>query len=90
MVWTTFPTSSGQAADYALPITNYVTMNNSWPWGVWSNGEKTIVTSTVSGTVLFWNSFPTSSTQPDVTLTSNQIGTPRSILSNGEYVMFGD
>ena len=90
LVWTTFPTSSGQSADYALPITNYVTMNNSWPWGVWSNGEKTIVTSTVSGTVLFWNSFPTPSTQPDVTLTSNHIGTPRSILSNGEYVMFGD
>ena len=68
LIWTTFPTSSGQAADYALPITNYVTMNNSWPWGVWSNGEKTIVTSTVCGTVLFWNSFPTASTQPDVTL----------------------
>ena len=44
LVWTSFPTTSGEPADYAIPITNYVDMNNSWPWGVWSNGEKTIVT----------------------------------------------
>ena len=90
LVWTSFPSSSGQAADYSLPITEYVNMNDSWPWGVWSNGEKTIVTSTVSGTILLWNSFPNSSTPPDVTITSNEIGTPRSILSNGEYIMIGD
>ena len=45
---------------------------------------------TVSGTILIWNSFPGSNTPPDVVLTSNQIGTPRSILSNGDYIMIGD
>ena len=90
LVWTTFPTSSGQAASYAIPVTNYVDMNDSWPWGVWSNGEKTIITATVSGTILFWNSFPGQSTPPDVKLQSSQIGTPRSIISNGEYIMIGD
>lgn len=90
LVWTNFPQTSGQTADYAIPITNYVSMNNSWPWGVWSDGNKTIVTATVSGTILIWNSFPGSNTPPDVVLTSNQIGTPRSILSNGDYIMIGD
>ena len=90
LVWTNFPQTSGQTADYAIPITNYVSMNNSWPWGVWSDGNKTIVTATVSGTILIWNSFPSSNTPPDVVLTSNQIGTPRSILSNGDYIMIGD
>ena len=90
LVWTSFPTTSGEPADYAIPITNYVDMNNSWPWGVWSNGEKTIVTATVAGTILLWDSFPSASSPPDVTITSNDIGTPRSILSNGEYIMFGD
>ena len=90
LVWTSFPTITGQSADYAIPVTNYVDKNDSWPWGVWSDGEKTIVTATVAGTILLWNSFPSSSSPPDVTITSNEIGTPRSILSNGEYIMFGD
>ena len=90
LVWTTFPTVSGQSADYAIPVTDYVSMGDSWPWGVWSNGEKTIITATVAETVLFWNSFPGPSTPPDVTLQSSQIGTPRSIISNGDYIMIGD
>ena len=90
LVWTSFPTSSGQTADYALPITNYVNFGDSWPWGVWSDGTKVVVTATVAKAVLFWNSFPGPSTSPDVVLTSSQVGTPRSILSDGNYVMLGD
>ena len=90
LVWTSFPTSSGQSADYALPITNYVNFGDSWPWGVWSDGTKVVVTATVAKAVLFWNSFPGPSTSPDVVLTSSQVGTPRSILSDGNYVMLGD
>ena len=40
--------------------------------------------------ILFWNNFPGPTTPPDVTLQSSQIGTPRSIISNGDYVMIGD
>jgi hypothetical protein len=90
LVWTSFPSSSGQTADYALPITNYVNFGDSWPWGVWSDGTKVVVTATVAKAVLFWNSFPGPSTSPDVVLTSSQVGTPRSILSDGNYLMLGD
>jgi len=90
LVWTSFPTTSGQAADYAIPVTNYVNFGDSWPWGVWSDGSKVIVTATVAKSVLFWNSFPGPSTAPDVVLTSDQVGTPRSITSDGNYVMLGD
>ncbi len=90
LVWTSFPTSSGQSADYALPITDYVNFGDSWPWGVWSDGTKVVVSATVAKSVLFWNSFPGPSTSPDVVLTSNEVGTPRSILSDGNYVMLGD
>lgn len=34
-----------------------------WPWDVWTNGEKVVVTSTVDGSVLVWNSFPTRNNQ---------------------------
>ena len=90
LVWTSFPTSSGQPADYVLPITNYVNFGNSWPWGVWSDGTKVIVSATVAESVLFWNTFPGPTTPPDVVLTSSQVGTPRSIISDGEYIMIGD
>jgi len=90
LVWTSFPTSSGQSAYFALPITDYVNFGDSWPWGVWSDGTKVVVTATVAKSVLFWNSFPGPSTSPDVVLTSDQVGTPRSILSDGNYVMLGD
>ena len=52
--------------------------------------SKTIITATVAENVLLWNSFPGPSTPPDVVLYSSQIGTPRSIISNGEYIMIGD
>ncbi len=90
LVWTSFPTISGQPADYELPITSYVNFGDSWPWGVWSDGTKVIVTATVAKSVLFWNTFPGPSTAPDVVLTSSQVGTPRSITSDGNYVMLGD
>ena len=90
LVWTSFPASSGQSADYALPLTTYVNLGDSWPWGVWSDGTKVVVTATVAKAVLFWNAFPGPSTSPDVVLTSSQVGTPRSILSDGNYVMLGD
>jgi len=35
-----------------------------WPWDIWTDGEKVIVTSTVDGSVLIWNSFPTENNQP--------------------------
>ena len=90
LVWTSFPTSSGQAANYAIPVTEYVNFGDSWPWGVWSDGTKVVVSATVAQAVLFWDTFPGPNTAPDVVLTSSQVGTPRSIISDGNYVMLGD
>ena len=35
LVWTTFPTSSGQAANYSIDIDAAGGMRGTWPWGVW-------------------------------------------------------
>ena len=91
LVWTIFPTSSGQAANYSIDIDAAGGTKGTWPWGVWSDGTKVIVAQTVGGQVLLWNSFPTSgNTSPDVIINSSQVGTPRSVTSNGEYIMLGD
>jgi DNA-binding beta-propeller fold protein YncE len=73
-----------------------------WPWDVWTDGNKVIVTSTVDGAVLIWNSFPTENYQAaDLILGpknfsmrfgvgSSYLGTPRSIASDGKRLVIGD
>ena len=91
LIWTTFPTSSGQAADIELDIARASNFKGPWPWGVWSDGTKVMVTATTAKKILVWNSFPQSGLEmPDVTIESSVVGTPRSITSNGQYVMIGD
>ena len=91
LVWTVFPTTSGQAANYEIYLPPYVTTGqDAWPWGVWSDGTKVIVAATVARTMLLWDAFPGPNDVPNTVLTSSKIGTPRSITSNGEYIMFGD
>ena len=91
LVWTNFPTTSGQAANYEIYLPPYVTTGqDAWPWGVWSDGTKVIVAATVARTMLLWDAFPGPNDVPNTVLTSSKIGTPRSITSNGEYIMFGD
>jgi len=101
LIWNTFPTTSGQPADLVIegvPRDPMQASNPShikrvieWPWGVWTNGEKLVVSSTSSGTVLIWNSFPTQDNQPaDVYLGGNFLGTPRNITSDGVRLIIGD
>lgn len=77
-----------------------------WPWDVWTNGEKIIVASTVDGSILIWNSFPTKNNQPaDLILGYENFSTrfsqqlenpladlqtPRSIASDGGRLVIGD
>lgn len=35
----------------------------NWPWDIWTDGEKLVITSTVDGSVLIWNTFPTENNQ---------------------------
>ena len=75
----------------------------AWPWGVWTDGERLVVSSTSAssqrgdihfgGWVLIWNTFPTTADQPaDVVLSAGGLmGTPRSITTDGEtFLLVGD
>jgi len=95
LVWTTFPTKSGQAADFEINLDSLIGTQTAWPWGVWTDGEKLAVAVTGGGDkgskLIFWNSIPTSgSIQPDLNVKYAGMGTPRMIGSNGEYILIGD
>ena len=111
LVWNTLPTNNGAAPDLILNSSEYASGPDvqpsvdqfAWPWGVWTDGDKLIVTSTSSGSpdgdirfggwVLIWNHFPTEPNQPaDIVLSaSRDMGTPRSITTDGEnFLIIGD
>ena len=95
LVWTTFPTKSGQAADFEINLDSLIGTQTAWPWGVWTDGEKLAVAVTGGGDkgskLIFWNSIPTSgSIQPNLNVKYAGMGTPRMIGSNGEYILIGD
>ncbi len=93
LIWNSFPTQNGQAADIVLEGSDdpYKYGNIGWPWAVWTNGEKLIVTSTAGSSVLIWNSFPTRNNQePDIVIELEEFGTPRTIGSDGTNLVIGD
>lgn len=98
LIWNRFPTQNGQPADYALsnPDNSRLMDENSqaiaWPWAVWTDGQKLVVTSTGNGRVFIWNSFPKDEKSlPDITLRlEDKFGTPRSIGSDGKHLVIGD
>ena len=103
LIWNTFPTSNAQAADLSIEFNNPADPkeNVEWPWDVWTDGKKLIVTSTgsVPSTVLIWNTFPTANNQKaDLYLKgkspddgTDRFGTPRTIGTDGEtYLVIGD
>ncbi len=93
LIWNTFPTRNGQTADIEIKDDrNNPKRNVGWPWAVWTDGEKLVVTSTAGAKVLIWNTFPTQNNQAaDIVLTANEkFGTPRSIASDGKHLLIGD
>ncbi len=98
LIWNTFPTRNAAPADIVLDgkagfVPNQPSKQGfSWPWGVWTDGQKLVVSSTLGGYVLIWNSFPTKDNQPaDVLLTGRgNLGTPRTITSDGKSLIVGD
>lgn len=98
LIWNKFPTSNGQSADIILDGKagrEDIRVNKStftWPWGIWTDGKKLVISSTFGGYVLIWNTFPIKNNQPaDIFLTAGgKIGTPRTITSNGKYLIVGD
>ena len=101
LIWNTFPTSNAQAADLSIELNNHDDPKEriEWPWSVWTDGSKLIVTSTMGATVLIYNTFPAYNNQrADLYLKgknlndgSNRFGTPRTIGTDGEnYLVIGD
>ncbi|MBI4502715.1 MAG: hypothetical protein HY700_16335, partial [Gemmatimonadetes bacterium] len=85
LVWTRFPTASGQPADYALQHGQL-----KWPWGAWTDGTRLAATSTQGGRLLLWKTFPSGNASPDLILSGWGIGTPRTIVSDGHSFIMGD
>ena len=96
LIWNSFPTKNAQAADIIIknngPPGQPTKRTVKWPWGIWTDGSKLAITNTGAGSVLIWNTFPTSNNQSaDILLTGNgNFGTPRQLTSNGEFLMVGD
>lgn len=97
LIWNNFPSKSGTPADMVIqskrrPGGEISKDNFYWPWGVWTNGGKLVMTSTRGGGILIWNKFPAKDGQPaDILLKGNgKIGTPRTITSNGKFLIVGD
>ncbi len=95
LIWNTFPTKNGQPADLVLARASDMIEHGgdiAWPWAVWTNGERVIVTSTGASQVLIWNKFPTENNQQaDVVLQlKGKFGTPRTIGSDGKHLIIGD
>ncbi len=106
LIWNSFPTRNGQPADIEIkgtgagageigtgtPDIEASKRRAGWPWAVWTDGEKLVMTSTASSSVLIWNTFPTKNNQSaDIVLFAGQkFGTPRSIGSDGKHLMIGD
>ncbi len=86
LLWNSFPATSGQAADVVIR-----TPDLRWPWGVWTDGERLVATSTGGRAILFWNRLPVRGNEPpDFVIRHEAIGTPRTITSDGQRLIIGD
>ncbi len=97
LVWREWPATSGEAADLAITGGERGARRGEgravvWPWGLWTDGERLAVSSTSEGTVLLWDHLPVSGKEsPDRVLRGEgDLGTPRSITSDGRSLVVGD
>ena len=65
LIWNSFPTENATPADIVLqghtpgqPEGSQSKGDFHWPWGVWTDGERLAVTSTMGGYLLIWNTIP--------------------------------
>lgn len=98
LIWSRMPEKSGAPADYEIRgggdrgglqagKSSFI-----WPWGVWTDGRRLVLSSTMGGWVLIWNEFPKSGDVPaDLLLRAGgMFGTPRTITSDGTCLIVGD
>ncbi len=87
LIWNSFPTRNGQPADVVLKNNGLI-----WPWGLWTDGARLVVSCTGSSRLQVWSQFPATDNAPfSFQLTGGgQLGTPRSITSDGKSLIVGD
>jgi len=106
LIWNEFPTQNGQPADLVLGAPDFITRGKiplpqpddwekkyfRWPWDVFTDGTRVIITGTGVSNVLIWNNFPTKNFQPaNVVLTEEVgLGTPRCAYFDGQHLLIGD
>lgn len=104
LVWNSFPTSNGQAADVVLGQPDMVTTNWSvtsakdfaYPYFLYSNGNQLFVADHVNNRILVWDAIPTTSYAPadrvlgQVDFTGNTTGTSATQLKDPEGVFAYD
>lgn len=77
--------------DNSIGYINQNATEIAWPWAIWTNGERLICTDTRASRVLIWDGLPTDATDyPDTVVFTGASSTPRSIISDGDYLIVGD
>lgn len=92
LIWNSMPSTNNVNADVIINAPAMGSFQDPWPWGVWSDGTKMVVSATSAGKIHIWNAVPTvDNTAPSFTLnTTGTVGTPRHITSNGTMLIVGD
>lgn len=106
LIWNNFPTENGEPADLVLGAPNFTTRGGrplpplpnwekkyfEWPWDVFTDGTRVIVTGTGVSNVLIWNTFPTENLQAADVVLTEEVGlrTPRCAYFDGQHLLVGD
>jgi len=106
LIWNEFPTENGEPADLVLGVPDFVTRGKiplpqpndwekkyfRWPWDVFTDGTRVIITGTGVSNVLIWNNFPTENFQPADVVLTEEVGlrTPRCAYFDGQHLLIGD
>ena len=89
LIWNTPPTVDGAPADVIVDLER-LGVGDPWPWGLWTDGTTLISTNTRRGEILIWETFPFTGTERPRVTSSDSVGTPRNITSNGSSFLIGD
>lgn len=94
LVWNRLPTASGQAADFQIRIRDFSTFGTmplSWPWGLWTDGRRLMVSATQGGALMVWKEWPADGTAaPSFILRDPAFGTPRTLTCDGVTLALDD
>lgn|GEM_PF-4416409 len=89
LVFNSVPTKNGAAADAEITM---ISENNNikWPWAVWSDGTKLVITSTMGGSIAFWDNVSDAISGKFASFNIETKGTPRTIITDGNFLLVGD